>query len=67
MRTTTKTCTSCGTVHPSDLARALGRFGGPAPAGYRAIYDGAPVRATREEAEQDACAKIAALLGVVSA
>lgn len=50
-------CTKCNTVHPSNLARAIGRFNPNGPLGYRAAMGGpaAPLRATRAEAEQDAC------------
>lgn len=46
---------SCPWKHPSNLARAVGRFNPDGPTGYRGDYDGAPLRPTREQAEQDAC------------
>lgn len=46
------TCPKCG--HVSHPTQAMGRFL-PEPFGYRASYDNAPRRDTREEAEADMC------------
>lgn len=46
-------CPSCGHVHSRADAAAVGRFRPSGPTGYRAV--GGPVRATRAEAETDAC------------
>lgn len=47
------TCPSCGHIHTSTDARAVGRFN-PTRDGYRA-QSGGPLRATRAEAEEDEC------------
>ena len=47
-------CPRCGHTHSLYTATsAVGRFTGSPR--YRARYDGAPIRDTREEAHQDAC------------
>ena len=48
-------CPSCHHVHCAAWVTVVGRFQ-PVPTGYRAATPGAPVRATRVEAETDACA-----------
>ena len=49
-------CPVCGYIHrPETSTHAVGRFTWAAPM-YRALYDGAPLRNTRAEAELDACA-----------
>lgn len=48
------TCPTCDHVgHPT---RAVGLFRQDGPIGYRAAYDIAPLRSSREEAEADMCA-----------
>ena len=49
-------CPICDTIHGSDIARAVGRFDPTRPTMYVAsnIPD-PPLRATRAEAEADAC------------
>lgn len=54
-RTARTACATCGWWHASDDAHAVGRFAAGGPVGYRAAYLGAPLRATRAEAERDAC------------
>lgn len=49
-------CRMCGHTHPSDAAKAIGRFSKNGPSGYAASIPSAPVRASRKEAEQDYCA-----------
>ncbi len=48
-------CPSCGYIHASTDARAIGRFG-TAPTRYVAATAGTPPRETRAEAEADECA-----------
>lgn len=47
-------CPACAHIHGSDYARAVGRFRPEGPTGYRA-RSGGLLRATRAEAEADAC------------
>ena len=48
------TCPRCG--HALHETAALGRFQPAMPSGYRDMHDpGAPIRATRAEAEADVC------------
>ena len=47
-------CPDCGHVHTTADTWAVGRFA-PGPIGYTARYPGAPLRASREEAEKDMC------------
>lgn len=47
-------CPACTHIHDSDAARAIGRFRPEGPLGYRA-RSGGLLRATRAEAEADAC------------
>lgn len=49
-------CHNCRSTHRGDDARMVGRFT-PNPAGFRANYDGAPLRDTRSAAVADMCAK----------
>lgn len=48
-------CPTCGWWHASDDTQAVNRFAAGGSVGYRAAYLGAPLRATRAEAESDAC------------
>ena len=49
-------CPACDHRHtPHSSTAMVGRFTRAAPM-YRALYDGAPLRNTRAEAELDACA-----------
>lgn len=48
-------CPQCGHIHSADWTVAVGRFDPGGVAGYRAAYDGAPLRPTREQAEVDMC------------
>lgn len=48
-------CERCSYVHDRSMAVCINRFSGEPPQ-YRASYEGAPVRATRDEAEADMCA-----------
>lgn len=48
-------CETCGHVHTSTDAVAVGRFVGGGF--YRANFDDAPYRATRAQAEADMCAR----------
>lgn len=49
-------CPRCGHIHRSDDAVAVGRFLEHGPIGYRARHTAhAPLRATRGQAEDDAC------------
>lgn len=50
-----KCCKQCNHTHPGTDARAIGRFTPGGPLGYKANYEGSPLRATREEAKQDMC------------
>lgn len=50
-----KCCKHCNHTHPGTDARAIGRFTPGGPLGYKANYEGSPLRATREEAKQDMC------------
>lgn len=54
------TCPRCNTVHPSNAAVAVGRFG-TTPRGYVANLTDRPtvLRQTRAEAEADYCAAVA--------
>ena len=47
-------CPDCGATHTSTDTCAVGRFLPTGPE-FRARYDGAPLRATRAEAERDMC------------
>ncbi len=49
-------CHRCRSTHLADDARMVDRFT-PNPAGFRANYDGAPLRDTRSAAVADMCAK----------
>lgn len=49
-------CHNCHHQHLGDDARVVDRFK-PAPAGFRANYDGAPLRETRSAAVADMCAR----------
>ena len=50
-------CPKCHRIHPSTASIAEGRFRHGPPTGYRAFGDkDMPLRNTREEADQDACA-----------
>ena len=50
-------CPKCNRTHPSTASIAEGRFRHGPPTGYRAFGDpDMPLRNTREEADQDACA-----------
>ena len=49
-------CETCGRIHATGESVAIGRFTPTGPTGYRAKDDAsAPVRASREAAEADAC------------
>lgn len=48
-------CPHCGHTHSADWTVAVGRFDPNGIAGYRAAYDGAPLRLFRWEAELDMC------------
>lgn len=48
-------CARCGVVHPSDAARAVGRFNPSGPTGYRADVPGAVLRHSRDAAVTDWC------------
>lgn len=48
-------CKNCGHVHTADWTYAVGRFTKDGIRGYTARLVDAPLRATREEAEQDVC------------
>lgn len=48
-------CPTCGWWHASDDAHAINRFAVGGPTAYRAAYLGAPLRASRADAELDAC------------
>ena len=51
------TCPVCGYIHrPETSTHAAGRFTWAVPL-YRADFDGAPLRATRAEADADVCAR----------
>lgn len=50
-------CTTCGRIHTSTDAIAVGRFQLDGPIGYVAASAGSPIRATRTEAEADECAQ----------
>lgn len=54
-RTARTACATCGWWHASDDAHAINRFAVGGPTAYRAAFPGAPVRASRVEAELDAC------------
>lgn len=50
------TCPVCGYIHRPELStHMVGRFTWAVPL-YHADYDGAPLRATRAEADADVCA-----------
>ena len=50
-------CPVCGYIHrPESSTHAVGRFTWAVPL-YRADFDGAPLRATRAEADADVCAR----------
>ena len=54
-------CLVCGYIHrPETSTHAVGRFTWAVPL-YRADFDGAPLRATRAEADADACARYLAI------
>lgn len=58
----TKRGCSCGRVHGADETVAVGRFRPGDPTGYKAspaIRLDAPLRRTRQEAEQDVCDELA--------
>ena len=48
-------CPLCGAIHTSTDTVAMHRFDPNQPTTYRAHYPFAPERATRAEAERDAC------------
>ena len=48
-----KVCARCGWTGHQTVAE--GKFTPGGPRGYRGAFDGAPIRATREEAERDVC------------
>ena len=55
------TCPVCGHIHrPESSTHAVGRFTWAVPL-YRADFDGAPLRATRAEADADVCARYLAI------
>jgi hypothetical protein len=58
----TKRDSSCGRVHGADETVAVGRFRPGGPTGYKAspaVRPDAPLRRTRQEAEQDVCDELA--------
>lgn len=50
-----KSCKHCNHIHAGDDARAIGRFAPGGPLGYKANYEGSPLRTTRKQARQDMC------------
>lgn len=54
-------CPHCHLIHATDWAVAVDRWRPEGPAGYRARYPDAPLRATRAEAIADMCARHAVL------
>lgn len=50
-----KSCKHCNHIHAGDDARAIGRFAPGGPIGYKAKYEGSPLRTTRKQAKQDMC------------
>lgn len=54
-------CPHCHLTHATDWAVAVDRWRPEGPAGYRARYPDAPLRATRAEAIADMCARHAVL------
>lgn len=48
-------CKNCKTKHDATMTICVNRFSSE-PHKYKATYEGAPMRATRKEAEEDACA-----------
>ena len=54
-------CPHCHLIHVTDWAVAVDRWRPEGPAGYRARYPDAPLRATRAEAIADMCARYAVL------
>ena len=54
-------CPNCHLIHATDWAVAVDRWRPEGPAGYRARYPDAPLRATRAEAIADMCARYAVL------
>ena len=48
-------CPLCGATHTSTDTVAMHRFDPNRPTAFRALYPFAPERATRAEAERDAC------------
>lgn len=55
MSRTKPPCRRCTQVHLTTWTVAVGRFDANGPAGYRATFNGAPLRTTRQQAEQDMC------------
>ena len=54
-------CPHCHLIHATDWAVAVDRWRPEGPAGYRARYPDAPLRATRAGAIADMCARYAVL------
>lgn len=53
-------CTDCQSLHPSDMARAVGIFRPAGPLGYRDSGNpAARIWPTREQAEREACQRVA--------
>ena len=51
-------CMECNSVHPSDAAIAVGRFGLCGPSGFIAnVSHSVPLRGSRAEAVADYCAQ----------
>lgn len=48
-------CPKCRAVHHPMMTRAVGRFDPHSPTGYKAEYQDAPLRGTRDEAITDMC------------
>ena len=48
-------CPHCHTIHPAEAVRAIDRFDRRRRTTYAAAYTGAPIRASREQAEADYC------------
>ena len=48
-------CPECQTIHPSNASIAIGRFMPGGAYGYIANVPGAPIRDSREQANNDYC------------